>query len=57
MSLSKRTHVNSPSAAMAVIEEGGQPSLLGDVTRAGVERRIKELLALAGESGGISKEK
>lgn len=42
---------------MAVIEEGGQPSLLGDVTRAGVERRIKELLALAGETGGISKEK
>lgn len=41
---------------MAVIEEGGQPSLLADVTRAGVERRIKELLALAGEAG-ISKEK
>lgn len=42
---------------MAVIEEGGQEqpsSLLGDVTRAGVEKRIKELLA--GEAT-VSKEK
>jgi hypothetical protein len=38
---------------MAVIEEGEQ-SLLGDVTRAGVEKRIKELLA---GDAGISKEK
>lgn len=44
---------------MAVIEEGGADgpdgqALLGDVTRAGVEKRIKELLA---GDAGISKEK